>query len=90
MRKSTKRIPIGTSQVRYIVTLTSDPVMAGALDMNQKQHEMLRTLADQPEMCICGPGRFDKLRMDFNGSEWVIQMESVTEANNGSTAGSTT
>jgi ATP-dependent Zn protease len=87
MRRSAKKISInGGKQSRHSITLSSDPVVAGALDMFQKQHDMLRTLVEQPEMMNCGPARFEKLRMFFTGSEWVVEMESVVEEgnNNGS------
>lgn len=91
MKRLAKKIPVnGHKQSRHMVTLTSDTVVAGVLDMYQKQYDMLRTLVDQPEMMNCGPTRFEKMRMYFTGSEWVLELEATVDEgnNNGTPTGS--
>lgn len=81
MRKSLKRIPVGERRTRYIVTYFGETVdlELGDLDVHHKQVLMLRTLADQPELLVCGAARFQKMAMNFNGSEWVVEMQAVVD-----------
>lgn len=79
MKKTTKVIPVGTTQSRYLVTLSTDPVTEGDTDKRMKQWNMLKTIAENPELMNCGPSLFQKMRMFFSGSEWVVELESLVD-----------
>lgn len=45
------------------------------------QNQMLRALADQPELSKCGSCPFEKLSMRYQGTAWVIDLEATDEDN---------
>lgn len=80
MKKTLKQIRVGENQIRYMVLLVGEPVLGGEQDSRVKQWQMIRTLADQPDLLTCGTVPFEKLRMSFTGSEWIVELEATTDA----------
>lgn len=74
MKKLTKKIPIG-NKVRYIVQLIGDECQDGN-EKRIRQWQMIQTLANTPDLMTCGPVPFEKMGMRYNGSQWVVEMES--------------
>lgn len=87
--KRTKIIPVGTMQTRYLVTLIDDPVTQGDIEKRLRQREFIRTLYENAELMNCGPALFQKMRMFFSGSEWVIELEALVDEPAGARLGNT-
>lgn len=79
MQRLFKRVAIGQTQARYMVTYTSNQVQENSIEARFEQDRMLKTLANQPELWNCGPVPYQKLRMYFNGGAWVMELEAVVD-----------
>jgi hypothetical protein len=66
-------------RVKFSVSVTGDDCPAEGLLSHQRQMELLRLLADQPTLALCGPGPFQTLVMAHNGTAWVVRLEAVCE-----------
>jgi len=77
-RSNLIKIPLNEFQTRYRLSYETDPCEAGSVAGRNAQFDLLRTLADQPQLCYCGPMFFDTLKVYHNGSCWVVEMESLS------------
>jgi hypothetical protein len=71
---------IGEDQVRYRVTLVSDPCSAGTQLARFLQFELLRTMATDPAVTACGMSDFQTLTMRHDGEKWVAICEATTKS----------
>ncbi len=78
MKRVTKRVPLTGGQARYITTVSSDSAESD-YEKRFRLQEILRILADTPDLWNCGPALFSTLKMRFTGECWVIEMEAQAE-----------
>jgi hypothetical protein len=43
------------------------------------QYNLLRTMADTPDLLGCGPTFFEKLLWVHDGSKWVVSLEALVD-----------
>jgi hypothetical protein len=76
-RSNLIRIPLNDLQTRYKLHYESDPCEPNSVAGRNTQMDMLQALANQPQLCYCGPLLFDVLKVHHNGTFWVVEMEAV-------------
>jgi hypothetical protein len=47
----------------------------GTAEYRFQQFDMLRTIAEQPQVAACGPLDFQTMKMFHDGAKWVIELE---------------
>ena len=69
MKRQLKRGPVGQTEMRYIVTFTSDELdlSHGETGKRVLQHSLLKALVDQPNLMLCGTEPFQKMTMKWMG-----------------------
>jgi hypothetical protein len=79
MKRQMKRIPVGQTQMRYIVILTGDDLELYHGDMGRRmlQAALLRAMVDQPDLMLCGTEPFHKLSMSWKGNCWIAELEAT-------------
>ena len=80
MRRTVKSVPVG-GQVRHVVTIEDDP--SAGPDIARRRYEFLVDLVTNgvfQGLLNCGPVPFDSLKMTYNGTCWVVQLEALEEA----------
>lgn len=48
------------------------------MEARASQISLLKTLADTPDLQLCGAAFFSKLRMEHTGECWKVTMEAVS------------
>ncbi len=77
MRRSPMvKATMGGNQARYTVKFESELCEPG-VQMNTERVRMLRTLAETPELQMCGYYPFQKLSMRHTGEMWIIELEAI-------------
>jgi len=68
---------MGGSQFRYTQVYESEYCEEGSIQAKFQQIQMIRTLADTPELQLCGYYPFQKMSMRHNGTNWVMELEAT-------------
>jgi hypothetical protein len=76
--RTTTKSNLGDGQKLWTVTFTSDPCEPGTASQRAAQVSLLKTLADTPELQLCGLNFFEKMRMSHDGTNWHIVLEAVS------------
>lgn len=71
------RTTMGGGQARYSVRYESEPCEPGSKESRMEQMRLLRTLAESPELQICGFFPFQKMSMRHTGDCWLIELEAT-------------
>lgn len=79
MKRFEKRAVLGLKLFRYVNVLEDDPAPEEGPEARAAQFRFLSQVMQQPDITLCGPVTFQKLKMYHNGSAWVIEMEAVVE-----------
>lgn len=78
MRRSPcSRTTLGGGQARFLQKYESENCEPGTIQARMEQISMLRTLADTPELHLCGLYPYQKFSMRHNGDCWIIELEAV-------------
>ena len=78
MRRSPcTKTTMGGGQDRYTLRYESEACEPGSREARMEQMRMLRTIADTPELQICGFHPFQKMSMRHTGDCWVIELEAT-------------
>ena len=78
MRRSPiTKTTMGGTQVRFTLKYESEPCEPGTILARQEQMRMLRTLADSPELQLCGFYPFQKMSVRHTGDCWLIELEAI-------------
>jgi hypothetical protein len=77
-----ERLPVASTKIdgtktRSCVTIVSDPCTANTQMSRHLQFEILRMMADNPSLCVCGSVEFQTMKMAHDGSKWVVSLEAV-------------
>lgn len=76
MLRSVTEVPLGESRVRCKVVLAdSVECEPGTPQSTMRQYEMMRQLADAPQVTACGPEPFQTCRWYHNGKRWMVELE---------------
>lgn len=77
MRRGTMvKTTMGGNQARYSIRFESEVCEPG-IQANTERMRMLRTIADTPELQMCGYYPFQKLSMRHTGEMWIIELEAI-------------
>lgn len=79
IERSFARTRLAEGQVRYAVTVTGDPCVAGTVESAIRQADMMRMLADQPATTYCGPARWQRLAVCHDGTRWMVEASAIVE-----------
>lgn len=63
---------------KVTVTYIGPPCDMLGGDSRVKQYDLLRTVVETPGLLDCGLTSFQTLRMEHNGSSWVLTLEAKT------------
>lgn len=77
MKRVVSKVKMGGRLVRHRVRLDGDDCPVGAQVRRFQQHQLLRHVADTPDLLICGGLPFEKLAMQHDGTRWVIEAEAI-------------
>jgi len=73
-RQPMVKTTMGGNQARYTVRLESELCEPG-IPANMERMRMLRTIADTPDLQMCGFYPFQKFSMRHTGEMWIIELE---------------
>jgi hypothetical protein len=79
MKRSLKQVKVGDRAMRYLVTLQGDAFLAGQGEAFA-QAKMLREFVDNDGLQVCGPARFQHMKMFVSGTTWIIELEATVES----------
>ena len=77
MKKSVKTVKLGSGQSRYQVQIFGEPCPEFGPESTIRKLQMLQMVCDRPDVGSCGPAPFQKLKLYYGGSEWVLELEAV-------------
>ncbi len=78
MNRQILKSNLGDGTKLWTVTLTGDPTDLGSPAARASQISLLKTLADTPDLQLCGATFFRTLKMQHTGDAWTIVMEAVS------------
>ncbi len=59
------------------VTVSADPVETSGMDYRKSKYDLLRTLADSPELTQLQGHDFQKMVLSFCGDRWIAELSAV-------------
>jgi hypothetical protein len=65
----------GDLSTKYRLKIVDDPSSPGTHEAEQRLISLLRDLADQPTLLMCGPEWPQKVSFYHNGTAWVLEAE---------------
>lgn len=60
---------------KVTVTYTGEPCPATGMASRAKSFDLLRSVVETPGLLDCGLSSFQSLRMEHNGTSWVLTLE---------------
>lgn len=76
-RSNLIRIPVNEVQTRYRLFYESEACEASSVPGRNEQFDILKQLAENPQLCYCGNVLFDTMKIFHNGSCWVVELEAL-------------
>lgn len=76
-RSALNKTTMGGNQARYSVRFESELCEPGTTQYRMEQMRLLRTLADSPELQMCGFYPFQKMSVRHTGEFWLIELEAI-------------
>jgi hypothetical protein len=83
VKRLTSSVPIGTTRKRNKTKIESDSCTIGTQEARFAQFDLLKLLAEQPDLSACGGVDFQRMIMFHNGNCWVVELEAVVEIPDG-------
>lgn len=78
MRRSPcNKTTMGGFTARYSIRYESELCEPSTTEARMEQIRMIRTLADSPELQICGFYPFQKMSMHHTGNRWIMELEAI-------------
>jgi hypothetical protein len=77
MERIVKNTDIGGGQVRAKVYVRSAPCTADAPESKFRQYELLKALAETPELTYCAYQPFERLAIYHDGYSWIADAEAI-------------
>jgi hypothetical protein len=90
MKRISANVPVGSTQRRYKVKLESDDCTPGTIECRFLQFDLIKRIAEMPDLTTCGTKDFERLLVYHNGKCWVAEAESIVEVPNAETSSNTT
>lgn len=78
MTKTTKNILLGNNNVCVRVILEGEPCEKNTQEYQMYRYELLKQLAENNNLLLCGPSYFEMLRIYHNGRCWVAEAEAIS------------
>ena len=75
MKKRSVKIKIGETKHRYRVILEDEDSEQYTESYNYRQKLFLKTLADSPDLLLCGYLPFERLKIYYDGQKWIAEAE---------------
>jgi hypothetical protein len=66
-------------RVRYMVRLTAEDCPKGSAEAEARQTLFLQWIADNQELLRCGIKRWEKIRIEHNGTCWQLDAEAEVD-----------
>lgn len=78
MNRIISQVPL-EGDVRHCVRIESDGCDEGPQSLRGRieAFHLLRTLADVPDLLLCGTQSFERLTMRHDGQRWIVEAEST-------------
>lgn len=78
--KITSKVPLEHGKkYKYRVRIVSEECFSNTEQFRIFKHDLLRKLAEDPELSQCGDRGFTKLTMEHNGKVWEVVCEAIVE-----------
>jgi hypothetical protein len=74
MKKNTVTVKKGDEDARVKVTFEGEDCPDSGVECRFQQMEMLKTIANNPELQNCGYWSFQTLKMYHSGNRWVLEL----------------
>ncbi len=71
------RMTDATLQVRIVLEM--DPTEPGTYEHRKSKFDLLRMIADQPELSQCHGEDFQKISIFFDGSKWTADCSAIVK-----------
>jgi hypothetical protein len=81
MRRETKRFKEGEEQVRIVNRVHGEPVDRLSPAFQAYKHDLVRRIADNPEITRCELNDFEVLKVYHDGNNWVAESQAVVYSN---------
>ena len=75
MVKQKVTVKMGQTEIKERVVLHDQESPMHGSEAQVIKSFLLRTIADQPMITICSGESFESLRMYYDGSKWVVEVE---------------
>ncbi len=79
MKLTRTKFRLSPDTVKAKTILQGEEIYPEATELERKKNKfnLLRTVADQPELTFCQGEDFQKLTMYLDGNTWVVEAEAV-------------
>jgi len=79
MKKSWSTVRLADGKTRARTVLVYEPLPPDSEGQRRARYELLREVAEQPDLSHCQGRPFETLRMYWQGSAWVMELEAEIE-----------
>lgn len=69
------KIGLGQGAFRGKIVLLSEPCDLGTIEERLERQSLLRTIGEQPELTAVAGKDFETMKVYYNGTHWVVELE---------------
>lgn len=77
MRRETKRFKEGDDQLRIVNKVYGQQIDRASPSFQAHKHELIRKIAENPEIVLCDLNDFEVLKVYYDGFSWVAESQST-------------
>ena len=82
MFRSTRIIKLDKEKDRICVRIESGSCEWGSMLCKERRQHLLASLAEDPNLLLCGDQYFQKMSLTHNGEKWIVEAEAVVDRRN--------